>query len=76
MVSLRSFLIVTDHVSQPYSTTGNVIVLYILIFTFIEKSRDFKSIEELLFYILLSLSLEEETRVFQSRVKCKQFTVI
>jgi hypothetical protein len=33
-LSLHSFLNVRDHVSQPYSTTGNIIVLYILIFKF------------------------------------------
>ena len=30
-LSLHSSLNVGDHVSQPYSTTGNIIVLYILI---------------------------------------------
>ena len=33
-LSLRPFLIVRDHVSQPYSTAG--IVLYILILEFLE----------------------------------------
>ena len=33
---LRSSLNVRDHVSQPYSTTSNIIVLYILIFKFLE----------------------------------------
>ena len=38
--SLQSPLNVRDHVSQPYSTTGNIIVLYILIFKFSERSLD------------------------------------
>ena len=33
-LSLRSFLSVSDQVSHPYRTTGNIIVLYILMFTF------------------------------------------
>ena len=35
-LSLDSSLNVRDHVSQPYSTTGNIIVLYILIFKFMK----------------------------------------
>ena len=35
---------VRDHVSQPYSTTGNIIVLYILIFKFLGKSQEDKSV--------------------------------
>ena len=31
---------VRDHTSQPYSTTGNITVLYILIFKFLEKGRE------------------------------------
>ena len=35
-LSLQSSLTVRDHVSQPYSITGNIIVLYILILKFLE----------------------------------------
>jgi len=41
---LRSSLNVRDHVSQPYSTTSNIIVLHILIFKFLEKSREDKRV--------------------------------
>ena len=35
--SLRSFLNVSDHVSHPYKTTGNIRVLYISIFKFLDR---------------------------------------
>ena len=35
-LSLDSSLNVRDHVSQPHSTAGNIIVLYISIFKFLE----------------------------------------
>ena len=43
-LSLDSSLNVRDHVPQPYSTTGNIIVLYILIFKLLEKSLEDKSV--------------------------------
>ena len=43
-LSLHSSLNVRDHASQPYSTTDNIIVLYILIFIFLERSREDKSV--------------------------------
>ena len=41
---LHSSLNVRDHVPQPYSTTGNIIVSYILIFKFLERSLENKSV--------------------------------
>ena len=35
---------VRDHVSQPYSATGNIIVLYILIFKLLERSLEDKTV--------------------------------
>ena len=42
-LSLLCSLNVRDHASQPYSTTGNIIVLYILILEFLERSLDDKN---------------------------------
>ena len=39
---LHLSLNVIDHVSQSYSTTGNIIVLYILIFKCFERNREDK----------------------------------
>ena len=44
-LSLDSSLNVRDHLSQPYSTTGNIIVLYILIFKFFERSLEDKCVK-------------------------------
>jgi len=41
-LSLRSSLYVRDHASQLFSTTGNITVFYILIFKFLEISREDK----------------------------------
>ena len=43
-LSQHSSLNVKDHASHPYSTTGNIIVSYILIFKFLEGSREINSI--------------------------------
>ena len=43
-LSLHSSLNVRDHVSQSYNTTGNIIVLYILIFKFLGGSREDQSV--------------------------------
>ena len=42
--TLYSCLNVRDHASQPYSTTGDSIVLYILIFKSLERSLEDKSV--------------------------------
>ena len=41
-LNLCSSLKVRDQVSQPYNTTGNIIVLYVLTFNFLESRRDHK----------------------------------
>jgi hypothetical protein len=44
-LSLCSSINVGDHVSRPYRTTGKIIVLCILIFTFLDSGRKDKSFE-------------------------------
>jgi hypothetical protein len=39
-LSLCSYLNVKDQVSHPYKTTGRIMVLYILTFTFLDKRRE------------------------------------
>jgi hypothetical protein len=42
--SLCPFLNVIDQVSQPYKTTGRIMILYILTFTFLDNRREDKKI--------------------------------
>ena len=39
-LSLRSSLILSDHVSHPYKTTGKIIVLYILLCIFLDSKLE------------------------------------
>jgi len=44
ILSLHSSLNVRDHASQPNIRTGNIIVLYVLIFKFLARNREDKSV--------------------------------
>jgi hypothetical protein len=39
-LSLRSSLNMSDHVSHPYKTVGKIIILYILIFIFLDSKLE------------------------------------
>jgi hypothetical protein len=42
--SLHTSLNVRGHASQPHSTTGNIIALYILFLKFLERSQEDRSV--------------------------------
>ena len=69
-LSLHSSLNVRNYVPQPYSRAGNVIVLYILIFKLLERSREDKNVwrEIDLFIYSLIVWLISMLRVSRSRL--------
>ena len=46
-LSLRSSLNVSDQVSHPYKTTDKIIVLYILIFTSLQRKQEDKNFAQI-----------------------------
>ena len=69
-LSLDSSLNVRDYVSHPYSTTGNIIVIYILIFKFLERSREDKSVWTEIFNPPLIIIIYCEVLDVCSRIYC------
>ena len=69
-LSLHSSLNVSDQVSHPYRRTGNIIVLYILIFNFLDsKLEDKRLLLLLLTAIELSLGGSRNTPVQTERIR-------
>jgi len=74
---LRSFLNVSDQVSHPYKTTDKIIVLYILIFVFLDQTEKQKILLRMIASILW---LQTALNVFLNRLLiwwgCSQYIYI
>ena len=55
--NLHFSLNVRNHPSQPYITTGNIIVLYILVFIFLERSLEDKTFRTYMILIFYNISI-------------------